>query len=137
MMPAVSYPLGSGACGTQAVFDQPYSDIFNKLSQQHNKYLRRLFANMSAPGKVSNIAYETGQGFLQSMQSSKGIEEIDFASAEVAMKKLAKEQGLDFDRIVENVSLHFRNSDFSATRNKLTDDDINRLVEDDDQALDS
>ncbi len=60
---------------------------------------------------------------------------IDFAGAESSMRQIASQQGLDFDKLAQEASEHFRNPTVSPYASDLTDEEINLLADDDDQAL--
>ncbi len=92
------------------------------------KRMRSMISDILAPQEIGKTAYGNS-GLVQNVM------EIDFARAEASMRRLAHHQGLDFDKLVQEASGHFLHEGGIIRPVELTDEDINLLTDDDDQAL--
>lgn len=137
MMPAATNQFSSGKHGTPVVYKQAYlADIAPPL-RQSSEFLRLIEAYLLAPSEVSNRAYGSDYRAQQIPFEQSRASEIDFARAETAMRELAARQGVDFDGLIKAASQHFQRSDARAAEVELSEVDIQNLVDDDDQAINS
>ncbi len=104
---------------------------------QCRQFLNSMTDYLSAPSQVRTLAYRSVSGIAPLRLSKSCVAEIDFVKAEIAMRTLATEQGLDFDGLVKDASSQFQQSIVRPTCTKLSDADIRNLVDDDDQAINS
>ncbi len=90
--------------------------------------LRSMVDDLLAPQEIGKTAYKKGD-------SGRNAMEIDFAGAESSMRQIVRQQGLDFDKLAQKASEHFRDPAAAPYASDLTDEQINLLADDDDQAL--
>ncbi len=135
MNPAISSHLCSKMDKAAIIYNPSIlGDAFTPIAQCR-QYLDSIKHYLSAPSEVRTLAYQSVGGIQAFHLSQRRVAEIDFVRAEIAMRTLATEQGLDFDGLVKDASSQFQQSIARPTGTKLSDADIRNLVDDDDQAI--
>jgi hypothetical protein len=127
-MTVATYNPGTVAehLGCGVVYRPPYDQAGSLLEA-----VVAALEKITAPATNRNWLWSTPYG----VGGSAPRLEIDFGGVEADMRRLAAQQGLDFDRIVEQAATHFRRGVADSPSTLLTDEDIRKLAEDDDRAI--
>ncbi|MBW3599537.1 MAG: hypothetical protein KY475_19970, partial [Planctomycetes bacterium] len=75
-------------------------------------------------------------GAVEPLPPRPGAGAFDLGIAEAQLRAFAQASGVDVDELAERAGEHFSDSAFSPRRSRLTEDEIDLLVEDDRQAFD-
>ncbi len=127
MVATESYYANTPRSSAAIVCESAYLAQLTPSLKLINDSVRSMWSDLSAPKQMRELSYGRA--------SPTATQEIDFARTEAAMRQIAGRQGIDFDNLVQEASEHFQGTSVNPHAVDLTEEDINRLMEDDDQAL--
>ena len=139
MFLAQKCPGSSPGGSAEIVFTSPYLDQISPLGLI-NKLVLSIQRDLAAPGQLRSVPYGiTAPGQLRSVPYGRidpqATVEIDFAGTEAAMSELAAQQGIDFDRLVDEAAEHFQDAAVRPRQVALTQEEIGSLTDDDGRAI--